>query len=154
VAGTLAKTLALRPILLSAIGGLILLAAGSLLLIEWLTSRAVLSELADRLERQHINALERAIEDHLDPARELAVFLAEEIGHDRYGFAEEERLRDLVLGSLAAASQVKRVMVFDPALNALRVVRNFQGEPHLIERFDASGDEATTTGGRSFSESA
>jgi adenylate cyclase len=140
-AGPAIRTLALRPILLSAISGLVLLAAGSLLAIEWFTSRAVLAELADRLERQHINALERAIEDHLDPARELAAFLAKEIAEDRYGFEDEAQLKTLVLGSLAAAPQVKRIMVFDASLNALRVVRDFEGASHLIERFDASKDQ-------------
>src|SRR5688572_18468869 len=67
------------------------------------------SQLVDELGRSALAQLSETIESQLQPAADQARFLADILSHDQVDPDDNQRLQDLLLGSLAAVRQLRAV---------------------------------------------
>jgi adenylate cyclase len=131
--------LALSPTLMLGIGLLVLLAVGSVLLVQWVTGRAMIQEFASRLIARNLYTTELALRRHLDAAVHQANFIAESMRGGRYDFADPS-LEDFIAGTIAAAPQIYSVFLVDPAGKALRLGRDAPGTNYDLKRLDITED--------------
>lgn len=117
----------LLPTVLTCVGALVLLSAGSIFALNLLTSRTIVSELTSRVVARSLNGLELAFRDHLDAATYLADFIADTIRSGDLNFSEPEKLTEFAAGSLAAAPQISGLIVAGVDGNAIRIVRTESG---------------------------
>ncbi len=126
----------LGSILVLSIAALVLISAGAVLAVQWLSSRHVVSELSGRLVEVGVSRLEFDIRNHLDPAANLVRFVAAEIDNGRISLQDPEKIQTLITGSLAAAPQVGSVLVMDDTLFLSRITRNFRNQTYIHDRLD------------------
>ena len=96
------RRFALMPTLMLSIGLLVLLAVGSVMVVNWLAERRILQEFATRLITRVLSSEERALRDHLDAAVQQGDFIARAIESDRFTLSDAA-FGDFAAGSLAAA---------------------------------------------------
>jgi adenylate cyclase len=131
--------LALMPTLMLSIGLLVLASVGSILAVNWVTGRSIVQNFATRLIERVLGAQEMALRRHLDPAVDLATFVATAIADGRYRVSDPA-LADFVSGSIAAAPQIGGLLVADPGGKALRLVRGRFATEFRLDRLDITGD--------------
>ena len=131
--------LALMPTLLLSIGLLVLLSAGVIVAVNWVTGRAIVQEFATRLIARGLSVQELALRRHLDPAVDQATFIADAIRDGRYKLSDPA-LDDFISGTMAAAPQVGGLILADPGGKALRVVRDASNTSVQLDHFDITGD--------------
>src|SRR5215831_18232436 len=133
-------TFRLLPTLVMSIGILVLLSAGSVLIVNWIADRRIVREYVSRLIARGLSAEERSLRQHLDAAVNQGDFIAAAIGNGRFQFADPA-LTNFVSGSLAAAPQVYGLIVCDRDGQALRVVRGAAaGTDFAIDHFNVASD--------------
>ena len=131
--------LALMPTLMLSIGLLVLLSAGLIVAVNWVTGRAIVQEFATRLIARGLSLQEMALRRHLDAAVDQATFIADAIRDGRYKFSDPA-LDDFISGSMAAAPQIGGLILADPSGKALRVVRGASNSTLQLDHFDLTGD--------------
>jgi adenylate cyclase len=115
-------TVRLLPTLVVSIGILVLLSAGSVLVVNWIADRRIVQEFSSRLIARVLSAEERSLRKHLDAAIDEGDFIGAAIGVNRFQFGEPA-LAVFVGGTLAAAPQVYGLVVSNRNSEALRVIR-------------------------------
>ena len=110
------------PTLTVSIGLLVLLSAGTVMVVNWIADREVVRDFATALVSRVLSAEEAAVRRHLDAAVHQGNFIAAGISNGRYKLGEPA-FEDFVSGSFAAAPQIDALGVGDPDGNMLRVVR-------------------------------
>ena len=122
-----AKGLPLLPTLLFCIGLLVLLAVGSVFLLQWFTGRTIIQEFASRLIARNLYASELALRENLDAAVHQASFIAEAIEAERFALSDPG-LENFIAGSEQTASSTKRKSSFSrQTLSAGESSRTFDG---------------------------
>ena len=106
--------LALMPTLMLSIGLLVLLSAGLIVAVNWITGRAIVQEFATRLIARALSIQEMALRRHLDAAVDQATFIADAIRDGRYKLLEPA-LDDFISGTMAAAPQIGGLILADPS---------------------------------------
>ena len=104
-------------------GGLVATAVAAVLLISLDIARRNTEELLQRTAVLWIDGVVQGLDRHLGPARHQVEFLAERLAEGDVAPDDEARLRDLLLGSLAAAPQIAGVAFIRDDLYAVRVGR-------------------------------
>jgi hypothetical protein len=137
--GQKTPTVRLLPTLVVSIGILVLLSAGSVLVVNWIADRRIVQEFSSRLIARVLSAEERSLRGHLDAAIDQGDSIAAAIGDDRFQFGEPA-LADFVSGTLAAAPQVYGLVVSDRNGEALRVIRGPANGELKIEHFKVVTD--------------
>ena len=131
--------LALMPTLMLSIGLLVLLSAGLIVAVNWITGRAIVQEFATRLIARALSIQEMALRRHLDAAVDQATFIADAIRDGRYKLLEPA-LDDFISGTMAAAPQIGGLILADPGGKALRVVRGASNTTVQLDHPDITGD--------------
>ena len=131
--------LALMPTLMLSIGLLVLLSAGLIVAVNWITGRAIVQEFATRLIARALSIQEMALRRHLDAAVDQATFIADAIRDGRYKLLEPA-LDDFISGTMAAAPQIGGLILADPSGKALRVVRGASNTTVQLDHPDITGD--------------
>ena len=131
--------LALMPTLMLSIGLLVLLSAGFIVAVNWVTGRAIVQEFATRLIARGLSLQEMALRRHLDAAVDQATFIADAIRDGRYKFSDPA-LDDFISGTMAAAPQIGGLILAGPSGKALRVVRGASNSTLQLDHFDLTGD--------------
>ncbi len=132
--------LPLMPTLMLGIGLLVLVAVGSVLLLQWVTGRAIIQEFASRLIARSLYTSELALRQHLDAAVDQANFIAASIKAGRYEFSDPA-LDDFIAGTIAAAPQIGGLILADRDGKALRLVRGASGTTYQLDRLDITKDQ-------------
>lgn len=132
--------LPLMPTLMLGIGLLVLVAVGSVLLLQWVTGRAIIQEFASRLIARSLYTSELALRQHLDAAVDQANFIAASIKAGRYEFSDPA-LNDFIAGTIAAAPQIGGLILADRDGKALRLVRGASGTTYQLDRLDITKDQ-------------
>jgi adenylate cyclase len=132
-------TVRLLPTLVVSIGILVLVAVGSVLIVNWAADRHIVREYISRLVAHELAAEERSLREYLDAAVYQGDFIAAEIGSGRFRFGEPA-LADFLSGTLAAAPQVNGLIVSDPHGKALHLLRGATATDFTIENFDVAAD--------------
>ncbi len=122
------------------VGLLVFLAVGLVLLVQWPTSRQILSDLASRVVLRSLATMELSIHDHLGPARHVVDRLGRLIESGAYDLSDADRISDLLVGSAAAVPQIGALMVADDKLRAIRLVRDPATGHYQLDRADLSGN--------------
>jgi adenylate cyclase len=129
----------LLPTLVVSIGILVLVAVGSVLIVNWAADRHIVREYISRLVAHELAAEERSLREYLDAAVYQGDFIAAEISSGRFRFGEPA-LADFLSGTLAAAPQVNGLIVSDPHGKALHLLRGATATDFTIENFDVAAD--------------
>jgi class 3 adenylate cyclase len=104
-----------------AIGGLVLVAVGAVLVTQLITSRTSVIGLMNQSLQDAFSAIEIALEAHLLPAVDQIEFLGRLIENNNYDLEDREALRHLFVGALAATPQIEEVLLVQPDLKLLSV---------------------------------
>ena len=120
--------LRLLPTVLVCAGALVLLSAGSIIVVNLLTNRSVVSEFASRAIVRSLDGLHLALQAHLDAARHQAEFVAEAIRSGELDFNEREKLAEFAAGSLAAAPQISGMLVASADRQGIGIARSTSGK--------------------------
>ncbi len=112
--------------LLAGFGG-VTAAAASLLLVSLSIAATNTYELTRQVAEQRIGAMINDLRGHLRPARAAVEFLAEQIGTGTVPIEDEQRLQDVLLGSLAAVPQLAGIAFVRDDLYAVRAGRGEMG---------------------------
>src|SRR5207249_4680037 len=131
--------LALMPTLMLSIGLLVLLSAGLIVAVNWVTGRAIVQEFATRLIARGLSIQEMALRRHLDAAVDQATFIADAIRDGRYKLFDPA-LDDFISGTMAAAPQIGGLILTDPTGKALRVVRGASNTTLQLDHPDITRD--------------
>jgi adenylate cyclase len=113
----------LLPLVLIAVGALVLVSGGSIVVINYLSTRAIFSELTNRIVVRSLDGMELVLRKHLDAALDQAEFVAEAIQSGSPRLDQPVRLGDFAAGSFAAAPQITGLIVADARGDVLRVTR-------------------------------
>jgi adenylate cyclase len=132
-------TVRLLPTLVVSIGILVLVAVGSVLVVNWAADRYIVREFISRLVAHELAAEERSLREYLDASVYQGDFIAAAIRGGRFKFGEPA-LADFLSGTLAAAPQVAGLIVSDPHGKALHLLRGATATQFTIENFDVSAD--------------
>ena len=127
------------PTLMLSIGLLVLLSAGLIVAVNWVTGRAIVQEFATRLIARGLSMQEMALRRHLDAAVDQATFIADAIRDGRYKLFDPA-LDDFISGTMAAAPQIGGLTLADPTGKALRVVRGASNTTLQLDHPDITGD--------------
>jgi adenylate cyclase len=117
----------LLPLVLVCVGALVLVSGGSIVVINYLTTRTIYSELSNRIVVRSLGGMERVLRKHLDAALDQAEFVADTIRSGNPRLDQRERLADFSAGSFAAAPQVTGLIVADARDDVLRITRTAFG---------------------------
>ena len=127
------------PTLVLSMGLLVLLSVGSIVVVNWLTGRAIVQEFASRLIARGLSTQEMALRRHLDAAVDQAAFIVEAIHNGSYQLSGAA-LDDFVGGTLAAAPQIGGLVLADAGGKALRVVRGASDTTFQLDHLDITQD--------------
>ena len=116
------------------------LSVGLVLLVQWSTSRQILSDLGGRVVLRNLALMELRIRDHLDPARQVVDHLGRLIESGAYDLSDADRISDLLAGSAAAVPQIGAIIVADRDLKAIRLIRDPVTNRYRLDRPDLSGN--------------
>ena len=141
-------TVSMTVTLAACISLLVLAAVATVLAIQWSVSRDATMELMHGRAANVVDKIKAGARKHLDPAVELAGFLAERIEDDAGLLHDRARLATLLTGSLASVPHISGVVVFDPSQRMLSVRRGDGGAVEVVDA-DRSGNE---TVGKIFAE--
>ena len=126
--------------LAAAIGILVLVAAGSVLAIGvWLATKNTYALLSSKAH-ETVSADARRIKAHLRPAEQLASYIAQRISSGAVDLQDQHQFGQILLGSLAAAPQIERVMFIDPAFKTFMAGRDGPDDAAILSEFDYSKD--------------
>lgn len=134
------RGLPLLPTLLFGIGTLVLLAVGSVFLLQWHAGRTVLQEFASRIIDKTLYASELALRENLKAVVDQANFIVEALQSDRISFSDPS-LEDFVAGSIAAAPQIDGLLLATADDNAFHVSRGASDAQFEIGRLRIESDE-------------
>ena len=134
------RTYRLLPTLVVSIGFLVLISVGSVLIVNWIVDRRIVSEYTSRLIARDLGAEERSLREHLDSAVHQGDFIAAAVADGRFRFGEPA-LADFLTGTLAAAPQVYGLIVCDPEGKGLHLLRGANPTEFTVENFDVAGDQ-------------
>lgn len=115
------------------VGILVLLAVLAVLAIQW---RASVQNTFSLLNEQAVLIIERiesGIDDHLEPAAELAGFVGRRIESGALDLDDRDEVAALLRGTLAGAPQILAVVFMSPRLQRLGVARTDEGKIILID---------------------
>jgi adenylate cyclase len=110
-----------------AIGGLVLAAVIAVLITQLVTGRISIVALTHQNIREAFGAIEMALEAHLLPAVDQIDYLGRQIESGDYDLDDRDRLRDLLIGALAATPQIESVVLVEPDLRLLSVRQTGDG---------------------------
>ena len=127
------RELKIAPTLTLSVGLLVFLAVGLVLLLQWTTSRNIMTDLAGRLVVRNLEVVPQGIIGHLDPVREQVEYLAQLVEGGAYDLNAEKRLADLLVGSVVASPQIGSVVFLNVNGRAVRVRRE-----HASGRYEVS----------------
>ncbi len=119
--------LSIAATLMLGFGALVVIAVGAALLITLAAAQANTRELLRAAARQHVDAVVASVSVSLAPARAQAEFLARLIGSGEVSPRDDDRLRTVLLGALAAAPQVSAVTFLRTDGSLLRATRTESG---------------------------
>ena len=129
--------LRLLPTVLACLAILVLLSVGSMLVLNLMTSRTIVSELGSRVVARSLSGLELALQSHMNAAANQADYIVDAFRSADLDFDDRNGLAQIVAGSLAAAPQITGILVADAKGDALRILRTASGS---IERGRVSVD--------------
>ncbi len=132
--------LPLLPALLVGIGLLVAISVGSVMLIQWHTGQAIIEEFFKRVVSRSFFASEQALRRSLGAAVDMGNFISEEVRSGRR-LISDPAFVDFLVGSLAAAPQIRVIIVTDRDGSALEVTRDEAGGAYTVERFDIFDEE-------------
>ncbi len=127
-------------LLMSVFGGLTALSVGLVLLISAYTSLTGTRELMRSRAMLTIDALQRSIEQHLNPALSLIRHISLLVESGKLDLTDKPSLISTLNGSLSAAPQIDGVIVWSPSMSQIRVSRTTDGTPVTFSDFNPQDD--------------
>jgi adenylate cyclase len=126
--------LSIAATLILGFGALVVIAVGAALLITLVAAQANTRELLRTAARQHVDAVVASVSATLAPARAQAEFLAELIVAGEIDPADNNRLKTVLLGALAAAPQVSGAAFIRTDMTTVRASRTDSSFDSRISR--------------------
>jgi len=114
-------------LLMTAIGGLVALAVGAVLLVSATANVKNTLELLNRSAALTVTMVDRGVEDYVTPARSLIAHFRRMVDDGRLRTDNEAQMVTALMGSLAAAPQISGVVFFRPDGSGTTVSRGPDG---------------------------
>ncbi|MEM9106461.1 MAG: hypothetical protein AAGC96_12470, partial [Pseudomonadota bacterium] len=150
-----AGRISLTVLLSTAIAALILLSVGTVLFITAGANFRNTLELLQGSGKLTMANLETRLRDYVDPAEELAEYVAQLVEDGEIDLADKKQLRDTLLGSLGPSPQVSGVAIWDHEQNPVVVLEDLDGTiltlrsgtipPQVRQQLAITEDEVPTT---------
>ncbi|WP_374371646.1 adenylate/guanylate cyclase domain-containing protein [Dongia sp.] len=121
-------------------GGLATLA---IVVVAWGINRIAVentTDLVNVIAERELLTLEQSLRSELDPALQEVTFLAEYMRDGKVGADDDQRLTDLLMGSLSASPQINGVVFIRPDLQAVVAGRQINGEAFFTSVTDGLRD--------------
>lgn len=115
--------LPISAVLVFGFGGLVAAAVGAVLYLSLDLADRITHELLRQDAENEIDRVADGLAHHLQPARSLVEFVASEIERGTVPPGDDQRLQDLLLGTLAAVPQVSAIAYVREDLQAVRASR-------------------------------
>jgi len=138
-------SLSISRVLLLAIGSLIVLAGGSVLLLLRATSEHLLLNAGTKTLLRTMDVIEVVVRGQLDPARVQVESVGRMMSSPKFDLSNLEQVADVFQGALASTPQVRVLIYCDSQLQIVSVVRDTSTDSMAIEQYDGSDDETTTS---------
>lgn len=97
-------------------------------------------ELLNAIAGRELRTLEQSLQAELDPALQQVAFLASYVAEGKVSALDDQRLTDLLMGSLSASPQINGVSFIRPDLQTLVAGRQVNDEPFFSRLIDGRGD--------------
>lgn len=127
-------------VLVIVFSGLISLTAGVITWRLYVAAEASTGDTLRNMGENQLAALAKAVEAELRPAEEQSRFIGEYIESGHVDVNDQQRIQDLLLGSLAASPQLIAVAFIRSDMKAISAGRNVNGEVFATEVGDATYD--------------
>ncbi|NNG03368.1 MAG: cache domain-containing protein, partial [Inquilinus sp.] len=122
-------------------GALVLLGVATVLLIGLTTSRRNTLDLLNQQSELIAAAIETAVENHIDPAIDLADFVARLVESGALDLSDQDRVMDVLTGALAGTPQVGAILTWNPEFRTLGVYNDIDRNiGPILEDFPNSPD--------------
>ena len=132
--------ISITVLLVTAIGGLVALASGAVLLLSAYANFKNTSELVIESAQSFMESLEADVSQHLAPAQSVVEFLVRQAASGNLDPSVRQESVLMLSGAMAAAPQISDIAVWQPDGRRLEVSRNENRE--LIVETDDSGRDA------------
>jgi adenylate cyclase len=97
-------------------------------------------QLVNAIAGRELMALEESLGSELDPALQEVTFLSSYVVDGKVSSDDNQRIADLLMGSLSASPQINGVTFIRPNLEAIIAGRNIDGQPYYSEIVDGLRD--------------
>jgi adenylate cyclase len=124
-------------VLLLSFGGLATLSTGSVAVYSYFTAYRTTVEVLRDLGARELASIEQAVDDALSPALQDVAYLADYMARSQVAPTDERRIRDLLMGSMAASRQIQAVAFIRTDLQAITATRRLRGQHYVSD--SASG---------------
>jgi class 3 adenylate cyclase len=131
--------LPILAVLLAAFGGLTIATTAIVGMAFYIAALRNTVELVGDIGEVKLLRIEDALVGQLRPAAEQSAYLAEFIGQNNIASQSDRRLRDLLLGSLAAIPQLEAVAFIAPNYKAVWATNRAETGEHFSQVIDVSG---------------
>lgn len=98
------------------------------------------TQLLNSIAGREILALEQSLRSELDPALAELTFLADYVADGKVSADDDQRIADLLTGSLAASPQIDAVIFIRPDLQAVVAARDMENQPFFTGVIDGLRD--------------
>ena len=132
--------LSIRVALALALGGFTVITASVIGLVFYVAAVDTARDLARKAGQAEVGRIGATVDAQFQPAADQARFLADYIGRGRVSPRDDERLRDLLLGSVGAVRQLAGVGFLRPNLRMVWATAVSEGHSYVTEIVDLSAN--------------
>lgn len=117
----------LLPTLLFSIGLLVLSTVGTVLALQWFSSRAVVRELSNVIINSEFEAVEELLQTKVRVVSDASKYIEEGVQSGQLSSDDSKDLINIFTGVMAAEKHITGIIFVAPNMNAYRVLRNSKG---------------------------
>jgi len=115
--------LRLQPTLVVSLGAILLIAVGSVVLLQYVSGHKLISDLGGKIVERDVHSMELAYQRYVSDSENHAMSIARQVGEDASLIRSHARLEELVRGLFAAEPQLTKVLLVGSSLEGFRAER-------------------------------
>lgn len=128
------RSVTITVLLAAAIGGLVVVSVGLVLIITGAANYRNTWELLQRTSVLVVDTVEKNLREHLNPARQLVVNIAANVAQGTLDLTDQPAMTHALRGAMAAVPQISGGAFWDISLRELRLFRRSDGRIQQITR--------------------
>ena len=122
----------LQPTLVVALGAILLIAVGAVVLLQYISGHKLISDLGAEIVGRDVRSMDLAYQHYVSNNESHALSIARQVGEDASMIRDHGRLEELVRGLFAAEPQLAKVLLVESSAEGFRAERAASGgEPRI-----------------------